>query len=61
MKSFPENESNLLGIFINAYQDLTTKHRQEIRKEGLIKIISNSWSWRIIAFLRWVHKIIVEN
>jgi len=42
MKSFSENESNLLGVFLKAYQDLSTKHRQEIHKHEILKCISNS-------------------
>ena len=59
-KSFSKDEKILLKIFLESYRDLSTRDREAVQKDRIIKNISNSWGWKINDCCRRLYAFLVK-
>jgi glycosyltransferase involved in cell wall biosynthesis len=59
-KPASKDEQILLKIFLESYRDLSTRDREAVQKDRIIKNISNSWGWRITICFRRIYAFLVK-
>ena len=59
-KSLSKNEEMLMKIFLESYRDLSTRDREAVEKDRIMKNISNSWGWKITICFRRIYAFLVK-
>jgi len=59
-KSVSKDEEILLKIFLESYQELSTRNREAVQKDRIIDNISNSWGWKVTTFFGRLYAFLVS-
>ena len=58
--SVSKDEEMLVKIFLESYRDLSTRDREALQKDRIIKNISNSWGWKVTIFFIRIYAFLVK-